>query len=477
MVTIIKTPQQGRCTLSKRTVLLLLLIFVAVVCFHWFSLIISLGDAIVMGDVDRGMPKLRSQNQQTEHQEVPLSKIKGIQQPDVIPEVANQSTNKSTDQIQRLLVQQTQPILQQLSQLSQLIPISKEQDKESKFLTAIRKECIPGRDDKKGDINPTTHRNRECLRHVPLGKQHPQDGIELEQRMKQQKPRIGIMMTPGYISKGIGMWIKHALENTMKLSGMEIEILFTSQVPVYGYGKSHGFTKLIRVVVLPLPLAVGDFYLYSVNAMQANEGRENGDSLEMIDKDAIQNTAPPTASVINRYLQLILRWHCRLSHVSAHTSMFTLSLEDVLKDPIDMLDRILQFVWREDWEWEGGNKKAGSGKKLWKQTAIDLVGAELDNKGSSLQSLLEHVSEILPAVSNAGQNNDLITAIQSSFANEMKLSKDMTAWPCPSFWEGENDNDKYFANALVPNCKEDDPFVRCTVNRDRCEVRGDPKCK
>jgi hypothetical protein len=154
MVTIIKTPQQGRCTLSKRTVLLLLLIFVAVVCFHWFSLIISLGDAIVMGDVDRGMPKLRSQNQQTEHQEVPLSKIKGIQQPDVI------------DQIQRLLVQQTQPILQQLSQLSQLIPISKEQDKESKFLTAIRKECIPGRDDKKGDINPTTHRNR--LHSLPL---------------------------------------------------------------------------------------------------------------------------------------------------------------------------------------------------------------------------------------------------------------------------------------------------------------------
>ena len=166
MVTIIKTPQQGRCTLSKRTVLLLLLIFVAVVCFHWFSLIISLGDAIVMGDVDRGMPKLRSQNQQTEHQEVPLSKIKGIQQPDVISEVANQSTNKSTDQIQRLLVQQTQPILQQLSQLSLLIPISKEQDKESKFLTAIRKECIPGRDDKKGDINPTTHRSR--LHSLPL---------------------------------------------------------------------------------------------------------------------------------------------------------------------------------------------------------------------------------------------------------------------------------------------------------------------
>jgi hypothetical protein len=36
---------------------------------------------------------------------------------------------------------------------------------ESKFLSASRKECVPGRDDASGEINPTT---RRCLRHVPI---------------------------------------------------------------------------------------------------------------------------------------------------------------------------------------------------------------------------------------------------------------------------------------------------------------------
>ena len=172
--------------------------------------------------------------------------------------------------------------------------------------------------------------------------------------------------------------------------------------------------------------------------------------------------------------------------------MLTLSLDDVIKDPTDVLASILGFVWREDWEWEGsgGGKHPQGGllpqQRGWKQEAEDLV----ENHGGSLQKLLEQTSLILQeTTSSARGNNSFQKAIQGSFASEMKRSADMTAWPCPSFWEGVetgggggDGNDQMLAlqrlsEEMVPRCSDDNPFVRCTVNKDRCEVKKDAKCK
>ena len=162
-------------------------------------------------------------------------------------------------------LQSKQRILQSLTNLNELIKLSPDNaEKESIFLSTATKECIPGRDDTGKEINPTTHRKRECLRHVPLGK-HILTGSDLEERMKMQRPRIGIMITPGYISTNIANWIGHALKQTGDSIHMDIEIITTAHVPVYGYGKSHGYSKLIRIVTLPLPLAVNDAYYYSMS--------------------------------------------------------------------------------------------------------------------------------------------------------------------------------------------------------------------
>ena len=174
--------------------------------------------------------------------------------------------------------------------------------------------------------------------------------------------------------------------------------------------------------------------------------------------------------------------------VSAHTAMLTLSLEDVLKDPSAVLTSTLGFIWRNDWDYEGqGGVKHRERELLppqggWKTKAADLI----ENHGGALQTLFDETSLILQATaSSARGNNSFDKAIQGAFASEMHRSSDLTAWPCPSFWEGVDNgvgNDatiilQHISGEMVPNCSEDDPFVRCTVNKDRCEVNRDAKCK
>ncbi len=188
--------------------------------------------------------------------------------------------------------------------------------------------------------------------------------------------------------------------------------------------------------------------------------------------------------------------------VSAHTAMLTISLDDVLKDPTTALSNVLTFIWREDWEWE--DRVSGSyprsspissvGSRDWRKEAGDLVV----NHGESLHTFLDITSLILNETISLANSNDNENALQQStqnaFASEMDRSVGMTVWPCPSFWEGVEGESKptvigdvrdansqiqvlrRIADYMVPNCNDEDPFVRCTINKDRCEVKRNVKC-
>ena len=65
--------------------------------------------------------------------------------------------------------------------------------------------------------------------------------------------------------------------------------------------------------------------------------------------------------------------------MSVHTSMLTLSIKDVLEDPSNMLIRIIEFIFTNNWEWEGG------GSKTWKsiyanQEVMDIIKAQSSNE-------------------------------------------------------------------------------------------------
>ena len=177
--------------------------------------------------------------------------------------------------------------------------------------------------------------------------------------------------------------------------------------------------------------------------------------------------------------------------------MLTLSAEDIIKDPTDSLASILAFIWREDWDWEGhgGQQHPHQSKPhtTWKIEADEIVHKQYQKDDSVLNKLFDYTSLLLDETQSSIENNDLFKkSIQGAFAGEMKRSSDMTSWPCPSFWEGvdstitsvaDGDDDQqkrilqHISSEMIPNCRDNDPFVRCTVNRDRCEVKRDAKCK
>lgn len=404
-----------------------------------------------------------------------------------------------------------QLVLQSITKLSQSIPLTTENANNKKdeeiLLSIVTKECIPGRDDTGKEINPTTHRKRECLRHVPLvGKDDK----------GRQRPRIGIMINPGYISIAVAKWISQALQKTGdSIHNMKIDILVTSHVPVYGYGKSHGYSKLIRLAILPLPLAMIDAYYYSMNELLIHDNDEisnNGNNevvsfaiqnLDVIlDESKVRNTAKPTALTVEKITQLLLRWHCRLSHVAAHTAELTLTLDNLLRHPTDTLDTILAFVWRQDWEWgeQNDNQKhtrEGDPPKVWKSDAEAFVASDV----GSLQPLLSQLSILLQddgvLLSSSTDTTFVGETLRQSFAKEMINSNNLSIWPCTSFWDGVevnniggNNENKYnnyedksraavykIANEMTPNCRDGDLYAHCTVNKDRCEVKKEAKCK
>ena len=154
-----------------------------------------------------------------------------------------------------------------------------------------------------------------------------------------------------------------------------------------------------------------------------------------------------------------------------------------MKHPTNTLETILTFVWRQDWEYEGHNHKQNKREerdlypKIWKGAAEEFVASG----DGSLQPLLRQLSLLLQDDLLSSDETIFGDTIQRSFANEMIKSKDLTSWPCPSFWDGVDDDDSdaayKIANEMTPNCRDGDPYARCTVNKDRCEVKKDAICK
>jgi hypothetical protein len=78
---------------------------------------------------------------------------------------------------------------------------------------------------------------------------------------------------------------------------------------------------------------------------------------------------------------------------------------------------------------------------------------------------------------------DVYTILNQVLLEELKLSKNLTVWPCPSFWSvGDAPNPSMIsplvqrlAKALSPDCA--DPFADCWVERDKCEDKGDALCQ
>lgn len=352
MVSITKRPtargigNEETTTKSARSfAALILLALIGVHCTSWFIIVVVMSTRSGEGEsfdhvVRKDHPLLRIMQEKERDLQYYLQNAKSIlvqlDQLSNSSPLSSSSTSSSHQQNQR----QRQQISNKSDNYNTL------KSMESQFLFTVRKECIPGRDDSNGEINPTTHRQRECLRHVPtiIGQTKTNNNEEVD--MNNLKPRIGLMFPPGYIGQSFAQWIADTLKGSSSSSsasssysnlGIHLDILSTSHVPVYGYGKSHGYTKIIRFVPLPLSLAVYDASLYGLSSTLSTSTTGVVDTSSLHDalkrmklgRTKKDGSSPTSTEMVGSILRLILRWHCRLSRKylsCVHTTCFLSTL-------------------------------------------------------------------------------------------------------------------------------------------------------
>jgi len=308
--------------------------------------------------------------------------------------------------------------------------------------------CNP--DEQSSSKNNDNKKKNDCQQHVPT------DTKSLQ--------RIAIASPPGISSDTFTTALRRALLRhyySGDLNAMQtaMELVQTSHVPPYGYGKTHGWTKIVRIVGRPTLLReVFD----SMNWAGAN-GDEGGNSRKGIDE-------------LSQVFRQVIRWHCRLSHVAAHSALFSFDFASG-GDLETMLVQLLSFLVSIP-----GSTKEGYGEDIVDMEKVKRVAEDMEPEITSLASSKAFATEI-----NAFFMEDDIGILEDVLMDEFHRSGNLTSWPCMSFWDvmgkgsvgsGSSimaDVSITLAASLVPNC--DAPFTKCTVKKDKCEQRGDVLCK
>ena len=223
--------------------------------------------------------------------------------------------------------------------------------------------------------------------------------------------RVALLAPPSAAADAFFAWYRD-LAKRGGATARKVEWIPTSHAPPYGYGKNHGYTRIVR---LALPL------LASVAASSQGNAAES--------------------------LAQHVRWHCRVSHVAAHTAQLTIRSSRDLLDVVERrlaTERLLSFV---------GIK----------------VAPDLLDEGERT------FAPVLRALQAADASIDALDAsrwrLADVLSSELSATQNLRAWPCRSLWVDMDDAALVeAARALSPNCSR--PFTTCSVGRDREEMFG-----
>jgi len=270
-------------------------------------------------------------------------------------------------------------------------------------------------------LKSCTDTNNKCKTYIPPG-----SPVE----------RIAILRPPGALAFVLDTFVAEVVRLHGKQK-QKVELIPTSHVPPYGYGKTHGYTKIIRLASLPLRLAATDLVL-------AEDQQEQ----------LVQVT-----DVLDATRQLV-RWHCRLNHVAAHTSLLTITLEDLIESPWEEEYRVRDFL----------NLLQNNKTNHFNQDEEHHI--DEDELATSMDDIVKKSTLLW----NRLQKSSMEDLVDQVVDEELKKTHNLKDWPCISFWEGIQDRTsaKQIARWLSPNCTA--PFTSCWVARDVCETQGDAKC-
>ena len=143
-----------------------------------------------------------------------------------------------------------------------------------------------------------------------------------------EKQRIAIISSPGDASRSIFKHVQtiqhqHNQQRSDK-AGPEMDAFLRTSVPPYGYGKTHGLTRIVRLVPQPLALEVTE----ALRSLL-----EPGESHTLISLHDMKAA-----------LRQILRFHCRLSAVAAHTALLSIDYKGMASDMPSVVKKLHTFL-------------------------------------------------------------------------------------------------------------------------------------
>lgn len=299
------------------------------------------------------------------------------------------------------------------------------------------------------DCVPSTNQHNKCKTFVP----EPSTAVGDVEKVQ----RVAMIAPPGKLASAIRNHMRLVADqyNSRNDDGKEpkIKVIETSHVPPYGYGRSHGLTKIVKFMPQPVLLQV-------IDAFKALLGPKP------------QSINTVTLEDLQVGLLQIMRFHCRLSHVAAHTASFSI-------DPKTLVNHTQLGLSLRDFMAPATSTTKDVPSRDDDDAAVTADDDEMrviyDQKSIGA-SILTRLSEQL---TNGGATTTILELLDGVLQQEMERTKGLTAWPCPSFWEAPaplqlSDLTKKLAAALSPDC--DDPYASCFVQRDKCEAAGDAVC-
>jgi len=312
--------------------------------------------------------------------------------------------------------------------------------READFLKTL-KSCLPQND-------------KHCKTYIPPRKEVAQ--------------RVVLVTPPGRIGEKLFQVLKKILEEA-KADGLATatNLFHKTSIPPYGYGKTHGWTRIIRFVPTPLAMGVAD-------------------TLQTLHDAQLSNNEVANADDVHGILRQYIRYHCRLSHIAAHTSLWTISTDDIMGASATSTNFEHDALAFFGFSAATGNRNNDSNMQEKSHTSVNEAFQSLQSHLSDLQ---RSSSTILLQKQQSSSSptktmEELLAKLDQIMDRELSISKNLSAWPCQSLWTvGEEDDDplklgeltKHVAQALSPDCGT--PLVECFVKRDKCEAAGDGVCK
>lgn len=293
---------------------------------------------------------------------------------------------------------------------------------EKQFHDSIRS-CLPANE-------------KKCKTYVP-------DAVSGSERVQ----RVALIALPGDVRSSLVQLLDQIrlLYNTrVTADEPEIDVIVRASVPPYGYGKTHGLTKIVRIHPRPLVLE-------ATTALQSALDFSDGMSM-----------AGVTLADLKAAMRLVLRFHCRLSHVSAHTAILSLPMNDLRTNGgIGATRQMQAFV----------APAIGEDAALSHPYEQPIAAAE--GFASHLLSRLQREYGV-----------DVWKLMDDVLVDELNKTKSFSAWPCLSFWAVGDEPDVFeispilqrIARSVSPDCLND-ALANCWVGRDKCEAHGDGPCR